>query len=784
VKENLPDYSVKLNNILTTSWSNYPIKRDKYNNEFIVIPLYFTSTDDGLIRVSKFTIEYTLTATIYKKDQSNLVEELNEHIVFTEEELVTIHFIVSSASPGIITFSNLNLIYNIPPERKMDIPTINAYEDTENLNLLVLSNFFTDTDEPTTGLNYSVVKNSQSDHVEVFTNYSNILKFRPITPNWYGETDIVVQAVDSGLKKTYSNPFKIIINPVNDEPTAEVKIPDVTLVEGEQDKKLDLELREYFSDVEDDMLYYKVVIDPKKLIPNKDDKDIKIIKNDDNILEISSIDDFNTFNGSRNNPIPLWVYCDDDVDIDTIEDNDYTFQEILITVLPVNDAPKWKSIPKITVNEDEDSAFKGFINMYDYVSDDETEDSFLEINIAGTNPDITLVRGAKGELNLQTDPNYFGQTVVTLTATDEKHAMSSTTFELVIMPINDGPTIDILSHNQLQVVNGSQKFTGKMSDIEGTIKLVEVKIETMDIAGETEVFDWQRAKLNMRTNNWTYDWDTKMVPDGEYKLTARVYDGELADEEFVVIQIRNGKNFEPIVDIAYPEEYAEVNGTVIITGTVSDPDLDGINDLQIRVGADMDWTKIPLKSENETVWSFTWDSTMIDDGEANVMVKAYDGRAWSVPSSRIITINNSVEGSLINDQTTTDAEEDYTGWIIAVILVVIIIILSLIVMYSIISRGRKRVEEYVPDGRMESLDDLERAVTPALAPGSAIGAHHALPSAAPVSVPTLPPVAGGPADAPVLPTLPPVNTGAAQAPAQLPALPAANIQNTTKQDQM
>jgi hypothetical protein len=784
VIEHVDDFSPKLNALLASSKSSS--YTDNFNNEFVYIPLNFTSTDDGLVRISSFSIEYEYTATIDRKDRSNLAEEMNDHIIFTGGDTVDIHFIVSVGTPGSVKFSNISIIYNIPPDHKENIPTLHVYEDVENLNLLDLSTFFTDTDEPSLNLNYSVFKNSQSDHVDVFTNYTNILRFKPITENWYGSTDIIVQATDSGKKKTYSNQFTIVVHQVNDEPYAEVPLPDITLVEGEQDKELDLELREYFSDIEDDYLYYKIEIDPRGFLPDPEDKEIKVIKNDDNILQISGIGDFNSYVGDLNQPIPVWIYCDDDQEVNTYSDGDYTYQEILVTVLPVNDKPIWRTIPKFTFLEDETDTFSDFVNIYNYITDDETSQADMKYDFTTTNPTIILTRDG-GMLSIDTPENYYGEGIITITATDEKGTLSAVTFGIEILPRNDEPTITINSHQEKQTVSGTITIGGKMFDVEGTIKLVEIKIEsqgTDELDGEW--FDWQRANMRLAVNNWSYIWDTTIVPDGFYLITAQVYDGELTNLDTVELQIENGQNFEPIVEISYPaEDNTVVNGTVVISGTVQDPDMQGISDLQIRIGADMDWTKIPLQSENQTVWLYEWDTLTFADQEYNILVKAYDGFIWSIPASKIVVVHNN-QTLDVGGETDTETQDDPI-WTIASILIIVVIILGILIVFGLVTRANKKVREYVPDGRMEPLDNLEAMVKPALGPGVSIE-HAPLPAATPAQVPGLPPVQpaspyGGAAAAPApLPA-----AGAVQSPdgtqAKLPALPAAKTVNVTPTEQ-
>jgi hypothetical protein len=197
----------------------------------------------------------------------------------------------------------------------------------------------------------------------------------------------------------------------------------------------------------------------------------------------------------------------------------------------------------------------------------------------------------------------------------------------------------------------------------------------------------------------------------------------------------------------------------------------------------MDWTPIKLQSENQTVWSYTWDTTSLTDRNYNILAKAYDGRAWSIPASRVVEVfnNKTLEG----DGETSGATEDNSIWTFAGILIIIVVILGVLVVLGLVTRANKRVREYVPDGRMEPLDDLEAMVKPALGPGVSIE-HQPLPAGPPTQTPGLPPVqAASPYAATQAPTLP--AAGVVQsptgAPQQLPALPAAQTVNVTPTQQ-
>jgi hypothetical protein len=720
--------------------------------------------------------------------------------VYTGSDTVTLNFIVKSSSAGKLKFSNLYVNYNIPPDQADIIPTQHAYEDTENLNLLNLSTYFSDTDQNTWDLNYTVISNSQSLHVDVFTNDSQILKFRPLTPDWYGETEVMIQVQDSGMKRKYSNPFKIIVHGVNDEPTAKDVIPDVVMYEGEQGVELNLGIREYFTDVDNTTLYYSLVMDPQSIY-TLEMKGITADLDPDGIITINGLGDFNTEQSGINYPIPLWVYCDDDPEINTLNDGagNYVYQELLVTVKPVDDPPEYiepneyrtdapielrRGIPTAILYEDEIETFQDFLNIYDFVIDDESSES-LKLVVTSSNPTMKIQEKG-GYLNVTVPENYYGTTDILVQATDDDNHKIKVNFGLEIMAVNDVPQINILSHKDGAEVSGEITLTGNMSDIENTIQLVEIKIESKyQQSLDAEYFDWQQVFMGATRSDWSYIWNTTMVQDGPYKITAKVSDGQLIATSSVLLQIDNNKNLRPEVEILSPDVNAEINGTVIISGSVFDPELQGINELQIRIlttsssadGEEGVWRTVPLANENATLWSHSWDSRKVNDGPITISVKASDGDLWSIPKHLTVKVSNGINATM-ERESGPEKEADNFYWFLSLSLIAVIVIISLLLLSALILRGRKKVREYVPEGRVdESLEQVEATLKRELSPAPAMhaplpaGPAAMMPSAAqlppPDTMAVVPlglPAAGGTG----------VGAGAvAVGPAGLPALPPA-----------
>ena len=130
---------------------------------------------------------------------------------------------------------------------------------------------------------------------------------------------------------------------MNDEPYASQDIPDIVMEEGTTDSSVVLNSQPYFSDIEFDTLHYSAVVDPLGTVEGSRHNLSAEVDELSRALEVRAPGDFFTAEGS---PVPVWVYCDDDTRVNTIEDGyldegglvpNWTHQEVLVTVINVND---------------------------------------------------------------------------------------------------------------------------------------------------------------------------------------------------------------------------------------------------------------------------------------------------------------------------------------------------------------------------------------------------------------------------------------------------------------
>jgi hypothetical protein len=92
----------------------------------------------------------------------------------------------------------------------------------------------------------------------------------------------------------------------------------------------------------------------------------------------------------------------------------------------------------------------------------------------------------------------------------------------------------------------------------------------------------------------------------------------------------------PAVTITSPQEGATVSGTIMVQGNASDPDGNGtLHRVEIRIDNGT-WRY----ADGNTSWTYTWDTTTVQDGEHSIAARSYDGTSYSPVVSRNVTVDN------------------------------------------------------------------------------------------------------------------------------------------------
>jgi len=181
---------------------------------------------------------------------------------------------------------------------------------------------------------------------------------------------------------------------------------------------------------------------------------------------------------------------------------------------------------------------------------------------------------------------------------------------------NNPPTVSITFPLTGEIVSGHVGIQGEATDSDGIVQIVEIKTE-----GST----WS---LVNGTSTWSTIWSTRLIPNGDYGIYARSYDGEdYSPIHEITVTVFN--NHPPQATITAPSDGDVVSGNLSIHGIASD--LDGnvtLQKVQVRIN-NGEW-----QNTNGThTWNYIWNLSpdIIDEGSYIIHARAWDGYNYSLP---------------------------------------------------------------------------------------------------------------------------------------------------------
>lgn len=532
------DFTSKLNDLL----ANSDTIEDQYGNIMTMNPVQMTvGSSAGKVTIYDIDIEYDYTATVdVNPHNGDLAAELQEYLDGSNKNKKTfeLRVAVGSAQAGEMVLSDLEINYNSHPDFTKDINTISILEDTDNSGVLDLSSFFDDDFDDATTLNYSVVMSKDDrSKVELTIDGTN-LNAKTLVENWNGQVNALIIAEDNGdgagiaKTKTISNTFPIVVMAVNDEPVeADDELPDVEIAEGAEAYSVDLDLGNYFSDVDSTKFYYKA-----ELQGEYTEEDMKVTVDSKNLIKVQAMGDF------TGEDIPVRIYCDDDNTFhDEPEDNPYKEFTVDVYNLP-DDAPYWDPIEPIYIPED--GAMDEPIDLTAYINDPDTPINEIQYYIAG-NTNSSWLPGnidEAGKLTVTTAiPDYEGSTMITLKATDGYNS-GVTVVWVYVVPENDAPWVSISNPLDGDEIPKDFIFTmiGNAKDAED-LQFVEVAIEPKG----SQPSYWYSTQ---GASTWLYTWSTAEYEVGqELTIYARCFDG-VGYSELDSINVKIGESLESTKD--------------------------------------------------------------------------------------------------------------------------------------------------------------------------------------------------------------------------------------------
>jgi len=719
--DQVPDFSVGLNLLI----ENADIAgTTSYGIPYVDIPVSVSSTSAGYVKLSGVDIRYDVALPI---GGQTIIAALNDFIPDHGEGNISIPLAIYSKTAGKIRISDVMFAYDGKPVAS-HIPNFEVDEDTVDETICDLSDYFFDDFDPSESLVYKIDHTSQDDllalqdkiGIEVVDGHYLQVNATE-APDWNSEEHdsikVAIEARDSNWLTTVSNEFSIFVKAKNDEPRVNLTLGKIELQEDSIDSSIHLDSKSYFRDVEGNIMFYEVELDPLDVVP---DEELSVTLDPlSNTVEIVPHENYNGKN------IPLWIYCDDDDEVNTKEHGvgNYIHQEVLIDVTPVNDEPIWVvQLEDITIMED--SPAHHIIHLKEHVYDPETPIDDLNFILLKNSKDkyVDIEIDNETYVNIDLKEDYFGGTEVEVQVIDESGRNNKQSFLVTVEPVNDLPIVDLSAPSVGDDLSGTVILTGTTSDVEvddGTQLggWVEVKI------GDEE---WQHAHHWRR---WDLAWDTTAYENGDWDVSVRAYDGKDYGQQLdFTFSVHNHINIPPKVSVISPLFNETVWGKVTIRGSASD--VDGIvHAVYISVGGTDNWTIV----DGTKVWSYVFDTKNIVDGSLTLYFRSFDGIEYSHVVGHVLVMYNQEHVREIEDNPNlVEPDKESLGpasWLVSLmILLIVLLVLTALVVYQ--RRKKELIAEIEPDlieaeiivapvkkGIFESFPSFgeEARITPALA---------------------------------------------------------------------
>jgi hypothetical protein len=495
---------------------------DSYGNKYVEFPIKVSLGSGGRLTLENLDIRYNITVTVDKNPHNgDLKTEMNELVPNYGDGQTTVFMNVHSNSPGAITLSGMSLEYNAFPTLKDNIPDKHVDEDSVTENLLDVRQYFEDDYASADELEYTVQMSSDDMSKVRVTLVNNYFVKADCSqwPNWNGEVSVYISARDngeqgggSGKRTTDSNVFKVIVDPVNDPPQIGSDYLQNQLMNEGETKIVETSLddKEYFTDIEDNTLYYKGVVDPD----NKyDGEELSVSINSNNQIVLKALNDFH---GMK---IPVRIYCNDANDWSSMATCPYQEFDVTVNQL-MDDKPKWGYIDTIYMVEDTD--LPEAVKLTEYVSSIDLPATALQFSIVYNVNGSQIFADIDDEayLNLYASArNFDGSTDIVIRASDSSN-YADTAVRVIVEPVNDPPSGKIIEPTDGTGVElGSRVLiTGSASDPE-SIQEVEIRI------GDSPL--WEKAS---GAGSWQYNWEVSPEDhkvNDKVQISMRVFDGEL-----------------------------------------------------------------------------------------------------------------------------------------------------------------------------------------------------------------------------------------------------------------
>lgn len=211
---------------------------------------------------------------------------------------------------------------------------------------------------------------------------------------------------------------------------------------------------------------------------------------------------------------------------------------LLITVTPVNDAPKITGTPNITINEDNAHTFK----LSDFTVTDIDSSAF----------ELAIQQSEQFAVNGNTVTpfeNENGALTITANISDSAGAFDTDSFTLVVNPVNDAPVIEQLPN---AVINNDNSYTQNInaSDIENDSLSFSVRSD----------HNWLEISSSGVLSGTPTNIDV-----GTQTVTVIAYDGELESEMMFDLTVADDNTSDAAIVMSADTLISEANSNLAFT---------------------------------------------------------------------------------------------------------------------------------------------------------------------------------------------------------------------------
>jgi len=330
-----------------------------------------------------------------------------------------------------------------------------------------------------------------------------------------------------------------MVEQTNVAPALTSNIPDITINEDAGLQTLVENISTYFTDANGDNLTYTISENNGNISTNL------------NGNQIQATPDANYFGSTS------ITACANDGQLDFCTNFN-------LTVAPVNDAPTSSTIPTVTIQED-GGAQLVIGNIDTYFSD--IDGDALVYSVTSNNTDVVSSLQTN-TMNFATPSlNYNGTAIYTVTASDGT-ASATATFEVIVMPVNDAPTI---------LVNIPDATIFNEGGVQTVINSLSSHFTDVDGDNLTYILNNDNSAVMVNIVGNTIEASAPGF-EGTTLVTVTATDGILTVVDEFVITVNSNPNNAPIVispiaDISLEEDAGE-QIVADLSMVFSDPDND------------------------------------------------------------------------------------------------------------------------------------------------------------------------------------------------------------------